>query len=87
MPDPRWFECPVLIPYMGGKFELSKKLIPMMPKHNRYIEPFVGVSRPAKQWRRVDFPDPEGPIIAVNSPEKNSMSILSRAMTLVSCSP
>ena len=27
MPDPRWFECPVIIPYMGGKFELGKKLL------------------------------------------------------------
>ena len=42
MPDPRWFECPVLIPYMGGKFELSRKLIPMIPSHKRYIEVFLG---------------------------------------------
>jgi len=42
MPDPRWFECPVLIPYMGGKFELSRKLIPMIPPHFRYIEVFLG---------------------------------------------
>jgi len=42
MPDPRWFECPVIIPYMGGKFELGKKLIPMIPPHKRYIEVFVG---------------------------------------------
>ncbi|MBC8299863.1 MAG: DNA adenine methylase [Pelagibacterales bacterium] len=42
MPDPRWFECPVIIPYMGGKFELGKKLIPMIPPHTRYIEVFLG---------------------------------------------
>ena len=42
MPDPRWYECPVIIPYMGGKFELGRKLIPMMPKHKRYIEVFLG---------------------------------------------
>jgi DNA adenine methylase len=42
MPDPRWFECPVIIPYMGGKFELGRKLIPMMPPHKRYIEVFLG---------------------------------------------
>lgn len=42
MPDPRWFECPVIIPYMGGKFELGKKLISMIPPHKRYIEVFLG---------------------------------------------
>ncbi len=42
MPDPRWYECPVIIPYMGGKFELSKKLIPLIPHHKRYIEVFLG---------------------------------------------
>ena len=42
MPDPRWYECPVMIPYMGGKFELGRKLIPMIPKHDRYIEVFLG---------------------------------------------
>ena len=40
--DFRWLECPVIIPYMGGKFELSRKLIPMIPKHERYIEVFAG---------------------------------------------
>ena len=34
--------CPTIIPYMGGKFELSKILIPMIPKHTRYIEMFFG---------------------------------------------
>ena len=33
MPDPRWFECPVMIPYMGGKFELSRKLIDWMESY------------------------------------------------------
>jgi len=42
MPDPRWYECPVIIPYMGGKFELGRKLIPMIPPHVRYIEVFLG---------------------------------------------
>ncbi len=42
MPDPRWFECPVIIPYMGGKFELGRKLIPMIPPHRRYVEVFLG---------------------------------------------
>ena len=42
MPDFRWTECPVLIPYMGGKFELSRTLVPMIPSHNRYVEVFAG---------------------------------------------
>ena len=55
MPDPRWFECPVIIPYMGGKFELSKRLIPMIPKHDRYIEPFVGGGSMFFRKRKVDI--------------------------------
>ena len=35
-------ECPVVIPYYGGKYELSKKLIPLLPFHKRYFEPFFG---------------------------------------------
>ena len=42
MPDYKWFDCPVIIPYYGGKYELSKKLIPMIPRHERYIEVFAG---------------------------------------------
>jgi len=34
--------CPVVIPYYGGKWELSKQLVPMIPKHDRYIEMFAG---------------------------------------------
>ena len=34
--------CPVVIPYYGGKWELSKQLVPMMPPHERYIEMFAG---------------------------------------------
>jgi DNA adenine methylase len=34
--------CPVVIPYYGGKFELSRRLVPMLPPHNRYIEVFAG---------------------------------------------
>ena len=40
--DFRWLECPVIIPYLGGKFELSRKLVPMIPHHERYIEVFSG---------------------------------------------
>ena len=32
-----WMKCPVIIPYFGGKFELSQYLVPMLHKHNRYI--------------------------------------------------
>jgi|TARA_Y100000310_G_scaffold4410_1_gene5290 DNA adenine methylase len=37
-----WQKCPVVIPYFGGKFELSRKLVPMLPPHDRYIEVFAG---------------------------------------------
>ncbi len=40
--DSRKQDCPVVIPYYGGKFELSRKLIPMLRKHDRYIEVFFG---------------------------------------------
>ena len=33
---------PVVIPYYGGKFKLSKRLIPMIPPHKHYIEVFAG---------------------------------------------
>ena len=42
MGDCRRVDCPVVIPYYGGKFELSRKLIPMLYKHERYIEVFFG---------------------------------------------
>jgi DNA adenine methylase len=43
MADFRWKDCPVVIPYYGGKFELSRKLVPMLwDNHNRYIEMFFG---------------------------------------------
>jgi len=42
MGDSRRVDCPVVIPYYGGKFELSRKLIPMLYKHERYIEVFFG---------------------------------------------
>lgn len=33
---------PVIIPYWGGKYKLSKVLIPMIPPHKHYIEVFAG---------------------------------------------
>ena len=31
-------------PYMGSKFRLAKKLIPLFPEHINYIEPFGGAA-------------------------------------------
>ena len=42
MTSPTWLRCPVVIPWYGGKFELSKKLVPMLPPHERYFEVFAG---------------------------------------------
>jgi len=53
--DFRWLECPVIIPYMGGKFELSRKLIPMIPHHERYIEVFAGGASMFFRKSKVDF--------------------------------
>jgi|TARA_Y100000310_G_scaffold20602_1_gene19974 DNA adenine methylase len=35
-------ECPVVIPYFGGKYEMSRKMVHMIPEHERYIEVFFG---------------------------------------------
>ena len=35
-------ECPNVINYFGGKYEVSKRLIPMMPEHDKYVEVFAG---------------------------------------------
>ena len=48
-------DCPTIIPYMGGKFELSKKLIPMIPKHTRYIEMFFGGGSMFFRKAKADF--------------------------------
>ena len=42
MGDSKWMDCPVVIPYIGGKFELSRVLIPLLAPHTRYIEVFAG---------------------------------------------
>jgi DNA adenine methylase len=34
--------CPTVIPYMGGKVHLSRKLITMIPPHKVYMEVFAG---------------------------------------------
>ena len=43
--------------------------------------PEVGVSRPAMQCMRVDLPDPDGPITAVNRPPSNSTLTPASAVT------
>ena len=42
MPSLDWYNCPIVIPYYGGKYELSKVLVPLIPHHKRYIEVFAG---------------------------------------------
>ena len=42
MPSRGWFDCPIIIPYYGGKYELSKVLVPLIPHHIRYFEVFAG---------------------------------------------
>ena len=49
--------------------------------------PLVSRSSPARQWRRVDFPDPDAPMMAVNWCETKSALIPSRARTAVSPRP
>ena len=42
MPSLDWYDCPIVIPYYGGKYELSKTFVPLIPHHERYIEVFAG---------------------------------------------
>ena len=42
MPSLDWYDCPIVIPYYGGKYELSKVLVPLIPHHERYFEVFSG---------------------------------------------
>ena len=42
MPSLDWYDCPIIIPYYGGKYELSKTFVPLIPHHERYIEVFAG---------------------------------------------
>ena len=37
-----WLKCPTIIPYIGGKYQFSRTLVPLMPKHDRYVEVFAG---------------------------------------------
>jgi len=42
LPSHDWYDCPIVIPYYGGKYALSKVLVPLIPPHKRYIEMFAG---------------------------------------------
>ena len=42
MPSLDWYDCPIVIPYYGGKYELSKVLVPLIRHHERYFEVFSG---------------------------------------------
>ena len=42
MLSPSFIDCPIVIPYYGGKYEMSRILVPLIPPHQRYIEVFAG---------------------------------------------
>ena len=42
MTSVQFYDCPVIMPYYGGKFRLSTKLEPMLAAHDRYFEVFAG---------------------------------------------
>tara|TARA_R110002020_G_scaffold106_1_gene568 strand:- start:1008 stop:1850 length:843 start_codon:yes stop_codon:yes gene_type:complete len=42
VPSLDWYDCPIVLPYYGGKYEMSKKLIPLISPHERYFEVFAG---------------------------------------------
>jgi len=42
LPSVDWYDCPIILPYYGGKYEMSRKLVPLLPSHDRYIEVFAG---------------------------------------------
>jgi hypothetical protein len=49
--------------------------------------PLVAASSPARQCMRVDLPEPDGPMMAVNSPRAKATSTPARAWTAVSPLP
>ena len=49
--------------------------------------PSVGVSNPASRCRRVDLPDPDGPMMTVHSPPARSSEIPRSASTAASPVP
>ena len=62
LPSHDWYDCPIVIPYYGGKYELSKVLVPLIPPHKRYIEMFAGglsmfFRKPKVEWNVVNDKD------------------------------
>ena len=62
MPSVDWYDCPVVIPYYGGKYELSRRLVPMLAPHSRYIEMFAGglsmfFRKPKAKWNVLNDKD------------------------------
>jgi len=62
VPSLDWYDCPIVIPYYGGKYEMSKKLIPLIPHHNRYFEMFAGglsmfFRKPKVKWNVLNDKD------------------------------
>ena len=62
MPSHDWYDCPIVIPYYGGKYELSKVLVPLIHPHKRYIEMFAGglsmfFRKPKVEWNVVNDKD------------------------------
>jgi len=62
LPSHDWYDCPIVIPYYGGKYELSKILVPLIPPHKRYIEMFAGglsmfFRKPKVEWNVVNDKD------------------------------
>ncbi len=52
-----------------------------------HTSPEVSVSSPAQQCMSVDFPEPDGPMIAVKAPAAKSIVTPSRARTSLSSFP
>ena len=67
LPSHDWYNCPIVIPYYGGKYELSKVLVPLIPPHKRYIEMFAGglsmfFRKTKAKWNIVNDKDYSKPI-------------------------
>ena len=65
----------------------ARSLSVVMSVSPRWILPDVGRSRPASTCSSVDLPEPDGPMIAVNSPWPSSTLTSSRAATAQSPRP
>ena len=62
MPSLDWYDCPIVLPYYGGKYEMSKKLIPLISPHERYFEVFAGglsmfFRKPKAKWNVLNDKD------------------------------